>query len=95
MRPMIALSRALFLAGATLLLVTSCSRMTEENRVKVQNGMTVPEVEDILGSPTTDESQSPLGVVTLTIFHYKTGNDDVTVRFLNGKVTEVLGDFSK
>ena len=91
---MIASSRALW-AGATLLLVTSCSQMTEANRTKVQNGMTVPEVEAILGSPTTNESQSPLGVVNLTIFHYKTGTDDVTVRFLNGKVTNVQGDFSK
>jgi len=79
----------------TLLALTACSKMTETNRVKVQNGMTVPEVEAILGAPTTNETQSPLGVVNLTVFHYKTDTDDVTIRFINGKVTNVQGDFSK
>ncbi len=86
---------SLSLVVVASLFLVSCSRMTEENRQKVQKGMTVPEVEAILGSPTTNETQSPLGVVNLTVFHYKKANDDVMVRFINGKVTAVQGEFSK
>jgi hypothetical protein len=68
-------------------LLVACSKLTAENFAKVQNGMTEDEVLRILGSPTTMDAGSLLGV-TGSVYRYesKDGTKKVSVIFVNGKV---------
>jgi hypothetical protein len=87
------LAQPTFLAMAALLLITACSRLTEDNLQKIHNGMTTAEVKDILGEPTSSDTSSALGIVSGTTFTYHTATSDVKVTFLNDKVIATEGDF--
>ena len=68
-----------------LLLLAACSKITQENFAKVQDGMSEPEVTTLLGSPTSSSSVQVLGISgTHSLWE---GSDAViSVRFVNGKV---------
>ena len=73
--------RALVLA----LLLAGCSKVSEENFAKVEEGMTEEQVTAILGKPAEATSRSVLGVSGTT--SRWTGNGaEITVRFVNGRV---------
>ena len=84
--------RLRFLAFAALLLLAACSRVTQENFAKVQDGMTEQEVSAILGSPTETSSGSILGL-SGTSSIWKGGDAVITIRFVNGRVA--LKSFEK
>lgn len=72
-------------AFAALLLLAACSKVTQENFARIQDGMTEQEVTAILGSPAQSSSGSILGISGTTSTW--TGSDtEITVRFVNGKV---------
>jgi hypothetical protein len=85
--------RTPFLALAALLLVTACSRLTEDNLQKVQNGMTTDQVKAILGDPTSSDTSSALGIVSGTTYTYHTSSSDVKITFVNDKVIATEGEF--
>ena len=80
------------LAFAALLLLAACSRVTQENFAKIQDGMTEQEVQAILGSPAETSSSSILGI-SGTSSTWKGGDAAITIRFVNGKVA--LKSFDK
>ena len=72
-------------AFAGLLLLAACSKITQENFARIQDGMSEAEVAAILGSPTQASSGSILGISGTSSTW--TGSDAmITVRFVNGKV---------
>jgi len=81
------------LAVAALLLITACSRLTEDNLQKIHNGMTTDEVKAILGDPTSSDTSSALGIVSGTTYTYHTNSSDVKITFLNDKVIATEGEF--
>ena len=83
-------TRALVLVA--LLLLAACSKVTQENFAKVQDGMTEQEVTAILGSPTESSSGSILGI-SGTSSKWASGDALITIRFVNGKVA--LRSFDK
>ena len=80
------------LAFAALLLLAACSRITQENFAKIQDGMTEQEVSAILGSPAESSSSSILGI-SGTSSTWRSGDAVITIRFVNGKVA--LKSFDK
>jgi hypothetical protein len=74
-----------FLAIAALLLLGACSKVTQDNFAKIQDGMTEQQVSGILGAPAESSSGSILGV-SGTSSIWKDGGTTITVRFVNGKV---------
>ena len=77
---------------AVVLLIAACSKITQENFAKVQDGMTEQEVAAILGSPAESSSGSVLGISGTS--SKWTGSDAViTIQFVNGKVA--LKTFNK
>jgi outer membrane protein assembly factor BamE (lipoprotein component of BamABCDE complex) len=82
-----------FITVAALLLVTACSRLTEDNLQKVHNGMTTDEVKTILGDPTSSQTGSALGIVSGTTYIYHTSSSDVKITFVNDKVITTEGEF--
>ncbi len=82
-----------FLTLAVLLLVTACSRLTQDNLQKVHNGMSPDEVKAILGSPTSSASSNALGIISGTTYTYHSGSSDVKITFLNDKVIATEGEF--
>jgi outer membrane protein assembly factor BamE (lipoprotein component of BamABCDE complex) len=81
------------LAVAALLLVTACSKLTEDNLQKVHNGMTTDDVKAILGEPTSSQTGSALGLVSGTTYVYHTDTSDVKISFVDDKVIATEGDF--
>jgi len=80
------------LAFAALLLLAACSKVTQENFARIQDGMTEQEVAAILGSPAESSSSSILGI-SGTSSTWTGGDAAITVRFVNGKVA--LKSFDK
>jgi chemotaxis signal transduction protein len=75
---------AFLLAG-----VVGCNRVTRENYNKVQAGMTVQQVKDILGNPdeTKSAGASVLGIsADKTTMIWKSGDKSITVTFVNEQV---------
>jgi hypothetical protein len=66
-------------------LIAGCSKVTQENFAKVQEGMSEQEVIALLGSPTESRSVEVLGV-SGTTSRWVRGDTEITVRFVNGKV---------
>ena len=66
------------------LLVAACSKVTQENFARVQDGMSEEAVRAILGTPTESNSVSVLGV-SGTVSRWVSGDAVITVRFVNGK----------
>ena len=73
------------LAFAALLLLAACSKVTQENFAKIQDGMTEQEVTTILGNPTESTSGSLLGI-SGTSSKWTSGDAVIAVSFVNGKV---------
>jgi len=73
------------LALIALLLLAACSKITQENFAKVQEGMSEPEVTTLLGSPTSSSSVQVLGV-SGTHSLWEGSGAVISVRFVNGKV---------
>jgi SmpA / OmlA family len=82
-----------FVVLAALLLVTACSKLTEDNLQKIHNGMTTDEVKAILGDPTSSQTGSALGIVSGTTYIYHTSTSDVKITFVDDKVITTEGDF--
>jgi SmpA / OmlA family len=72
---------ALFLT----VMLGACSRITQENFLKIQDGMSEQEVASLLGSPTESNSMNVLGV-SGTASRWVGKDAVITVRFVNGKV---------
>jgi hypothetical protein len=73
------------LALAALVLLVACSKVSQENFAKIQNGMTEQEVAAILGSPTESTSRDVLGI-TGTSSRWVSQDAEITIRFVGGKV---------
>lgn len=87
----------LIVAGLGLSLLAGCgSKVNKENFEKIQKGMTVEEVTEILGDPTdaggVAADVGPVDVSAQT-YTWEDGDKKITVTFLNGKVQTVVGDF--
>ena len=75
-----------------LLLLAACSKVTQENFTRIQDGMTEQEVTAILGRPTESSSGSILGI-SGTSSKWVGGDAMITIQFVNGKVA--LRSFDK
>jgi hypothetical protein len=73
------------LAFALLLLLAACSKVSQENFAKVQDGMSEEQVIAILGKPTESSSVNVLGV-SGTSSRWASGDATIIVRFVGGKV---------
>ena len=80
------------LAVASILLLAACSKITQDNFSRIQDGMTEQEVAAILGSPTESSSTSMLNL-SGTASRWASKDAVIVVRFVNGKV--VLKSFDK
>lgn len=85
-------ARAIALTFAAAVLLAACSKVTQENFARVQDGMSEQEVSAILGSPTESSSASVLGI-SGTTSKWTGGGAVITIRFVNGKVA--LKNFDK
>ena len=68
-----------------LLVLVACSKVTQENFAKVQEGMSEQEVIALLGSPTESNSVNVLGI-SGTSSRWVSGDAEITIRFVNGQV---------
>lgn len=84
--------RNMALALAAACLIAACSRVTQDNFLKVQEGMSEEEVIAILGRPTESNSVTVLGI-SGTASRWVSGDAVIVVRFVNGKVA--LKSFDK
>ena len=78
------MKRTLLALVATLMLA-ACSKVNQENFLKIQEGMSEQEVSSLLGRPTESNSVNVLGV-SGTASRWVAGNTVITVRFVNGQV---------
>jgi len=82
---------ALILVGILLTVTPGCNKVTKENYEKVKVGMTVDEVEDILGKGEMEEAGATLGELTgsASVCTWTKGDAKITVTFVNDKVKTV------
>ena len=75
------------LAGSVALTLANPNRITRENFDRIQKGMSLEQVEEILGE---DDCQGLLllAAVTIDVKRWEHGPNQIVVRFLNGKVDE-------
>lgn len=73
------------LALAALLLAAGCSKITQDNFARIQDGMSEQEVHAILGAPSESSSVSVLGL-SGTSSKWVGQDTVITVQFVNGKV---------
>ena len=66
-------------------LIAGCSKITQENFLKIQEGMSEQEVISLLGTPTESQSVNILGV-SGTASRWVGKDAAIAVRFVNGKV---------
>jgi hypothetical protein len=66
------------------LALAACTKVTQENYQKVEEGMTEEQVIALLGKPAETNSVSVLGV-SGTVSRWVAGDAVITVRFVNGK----------
>jgi outer membrane protein assembly factor BamE (lipoprotein component of BamABCDE complex) len=76
---------ATVLVLCTLCLLACGSRVSRENFEKIQTGMTMAQVTDILGEP-MESSSVDVAVFSGTVSTWKAGDVTITVQFVNGKV---------
>jgi hypothetical protein len=67
------------------LLIAACSKVTQENFAKIEEGMSEEQVIALLGKPSESNSVNLLGV-SGTVSRWQSGDALITVRFVNGKV---------
>ena len=77
--------RTLLAALMAALIVAACSKVNQENFLKIQEGMSEQEVIKLLGRPTESNSVNVLGI-SGTASRWVAGDTVVTVRFVNGQV---------
>jgi hypothetical protein len=77
--------RPVLLAFAAVLLIAACSKVTQENFAKVQDGMAEQEVLALLGPPTYSSSVEILGI-SGTHLRWDARDAAISIRFVNGKV---------
>jgi hypothetical protein len=77
--------RTLAFALLLSLSIAACSKLTQENFSKIQEGMSEQEVVALLGSPTESNSVTLLGV-SGTASRWVGRDAVITVRFVNGQV---------
>ena len=75
----------MLLALTAALLIAGCSRVTQENFLKVRDGMTEEEVIALLGRPNESNSVNLLGV-SGTSSRWVAGDAVISIQFVNGKV---------
>jgi len=80
------------LALTLLLFAAACSKITQENFSRIQDGMSEQEVHAVLGSPTESSSRTLLGI-TGTSSKWVASDAVITIQFVNGKV--LLKTFDK
>jgi hypothetical protein len=68
-----------------VMLLAACSKVSEENFARIDEGMTEEQVMAILGRPSEATSVSVLGV-SGTTSRWAGNGAVITVRFVNGKV---------
>lgn len=73
------------LAVSAALLVAACSKVNQENFLKIQEGMSEEEVIKLLGRPTESNSVNLLGI-SGTASRWVAGDAVIAVRFVNGQV---------
>lgn len=74
------------------LAIAACSKVTQENFAKIEEGMSEQQVIALLGEPTESNSVNVLGV-SGTSSRWVSGDAVINVRFVNGKVA--LKSFDK
>ena len=82
-------------AGVILLsfMIIACGKsLTNENLLRVKNGMTEKQVKEILGQPAKIESGEVLGLRGST-FLYEKGKTKVQINFINDSVVSKSGNF--
>ena len=72
-------------ALALVLLLAACSKVSEQNFAKIEEGMSEAQVTALLGRPSEATSVSVLGV-SGTTSRWVGNGAVITVRFVNGKV---------
>lgn len=75
---------ALYALGLALALA-ACSKVTQENYARIQDGMTEQEVRAILGKPAESSSVAILGL-SGTSSRWMADGAVITIQFANGKV---------
>lgn len=78
--------------AALALALAACSKITQENFAKIEQGMPEQQVIALLGSPTESSSIDVLGV-SGTSSRWVGGDGQISIRFVNGKVA--LKSFDK
>jgi hypothetical protein len=84
--------KAVIAAFAAALLLAACSKVTQENFGKIQDGMTEQEVHALLGAPTESSSLQVAGI-SGTSSRWVGSDATIAIRFVNGKVA--LKSFDK
>lgn len=67
------------------LALAACSKVTQENYARIQDGMSEQEVHAILGKPSESTSVAILGL-SGTSSRWVAGDAVITIQFANGKV---------
>ena len=75
--------RTWFAAALLALVLVACSKITQENFLKIQEGMSEQEVLSLLGPPTESQSVNILGV-SGTSSRWIGKDAVIVVRFVNG-----------
>ncbi|MFN2645190.1 MAG: hypothetical protein ABR570_09380 [Burkholderiales bacterium] len=75
------MKRACFLL---LLAATACARITQDNYLRIEEGMSEHEVNALLGAPAEAQSFNAFGVSSTTS-RWVGSDATITVRFINGK----------
>jgi len=83
---------ALFFAISLSLISCGGPPLTQENFDKIQTGMTLAQVQAILGEP-TESSSVDVAVFSGTVSKWKQGDVTINIQFVKGKV--VAKQFSK
>ena len=73
------------LVGGLLLALAGCSRLTQDNFNKIQDGMTYEEVVSILGEP-TDSKGVGAGSLSASSVTWENDSARANIKFLNNKV---------
>ena len=67
------------------LALAACSKVTQENYARIQDGMSEQEVHSILGAPAESSSVTVLGL-SGTSSRWQSGDAVISIQFANGKV---------
>jgi uncharacterized protein YcfL len=74
-----------FLVVLLSVFLIACSKVTEQNFNQIQTGMTLEQVETILGPPTETKSMTVAGI-SGTSAVWRDKNTEIDIQFINDKV---------